>query len=489
MLTLIIVFTDAALSDKVKWFEGQFYSLQESAQAELTRKGVTVQDFRQSLARLSSSIKAEHEKFVKEKYDTFQKAKSIEEIFVHLNFYLGFIDFSLLEHIIDHFGSSDLKTKMSQYSMDMVQFRKTTTVTEILPHLSGRPEPPPEYVKLEMEFDYDPHTYTLEDLEQARIKLGREFSLSKLALFLVKIVTGSVVLVCILPEGMVWGACANSTFLDLKLVRLHLNDECIYHIDLSRMFAHNINNEILSTPDSRGLAIIISLFSPIPSRQISDRYNNNILSTLNSCGLATNGSPRKNDRYRWLRNRFKDCNFALYIHFDMDKLELDGIVYAVSHYLKLPNISNYPILFFVKGKVSQGDVNTLVTGRQGDVNTLVTGHDEIDIGKDIIEPLISSEHLVDNPKMIIIEEETSYRDELFDLSQLRIPHGQNFIVALFNSNIDENEHFLDIFVEWRIHRSKMIDIEERLLRLESQKFKAMIVRSHLEQPIYVYPVS
>ncbi|XP_064396189.1 uncharacterized protein LOC135343148 [Halichondria panicea] len=76
---------DAALSDKVKWFEAQFYSLQESAQAELTREGVTVENFRQSLARLSSSIKAEHEKFVKKKYDTFQKAKSIEEIFVHLN--------------------------------------------------------------------------------------------------------------------------------------------------------------------------------------------------------------------------------------------------------------------------------------------------------------------------------------------------------------------------------------------------------------------
>ncbi len=313
-----------------------------------------------------------------------------------------------------------------------------------------------------MEFDYDPHTFTLEDLEQARIKLGREFSLSKLALFLVKIVSGSVVLVCILPHGMVWRISTRKykkSFLDLKLVRLHLDNDCLYHIDLSRMFAHNINNAILSTPDSRGLAIITDFFS----------------------------FPRSfamNDRYRWLGNRFKDCNFALYHRFDMDKLELDGILYAVSHYLNLPNISNYPILFFVEGKVSQGDVNSLVAR-----------HDEIDIdiGKDIIEPLISSEHLVDNPKMIIIEENieknTSNRDELLDFSQLRIPHGQNFIVALFNPGIDENDHVRDIFVEWRIHRSKMIDIEERLLRLESQKFKAMIVRSHLEQPIYVYPVS
>ncbi len=443
----------------MKWFEGQFYSLQESAETELTRKGVTVEDFRRSLARLSSSIKAEHEKFVKEKYDTFQKAKSIEEIFVHLNFYLGFIDFSLLEHIIDHFGSSDLKKKMGQYSMDMVQFRKTTTVAEIFPHLSGRPEPPPEYVKLEMEFNYNPHTFTLEDLEQARIKLGREFSLSKLALFLVKIVLGSVVLVCILPEGMVWridvDKNGNKSFRNLKLVRLHLNNECIYHIDLSRRFAHNINNAILSTPDSCGLAII------------TDRDSLQWTVGIRSFGI--------NARTHMLRNRFKDCNFAFYILNYMGKLELNAIIYAVSHYLNLPNTSNYPILFAVNSFV-----------RRGKMDLSVSVNAKIDFGKDIIEPLVSSEHLVDNPKIIIIE---AYRGESLDLSQLRTPQGQNFIVALFNATDDNIGHIRDVFVEWPIHRSKMIDIEERLLRLESQKFKSIIVRSHLEQPIYVCPVS
>ncbi len=324
--------------------------------------------------------------------------------------------------------------------MDMVQFRKTTTVAEIFPHLSGRPEPPPEYVKLEMEFDYDPHTYTLEDLEQTRLKLGREFSLSKLALFLVKIVSGSVVLVCILPEGMVWRAHANSTFLDLKLVRLHLNNECIYHIDLSRMFAHNINNTILSTPDSCGLAIITGLLH------------------------IGGNSVLWNDRIATL-SRFKDCNFALYNCFHMHKLELDAIIYAVSHYLNLPNTSNYPILFMVNGPVSK-NVNTFL--------------DKIDIGKDIIKPLVSCEHLADNPKIIIIETYPQCRS----LDLLRIPHGQNFIVTLFNSdssNPRDNQH---IFRKWRFYRSKMIDIEEIFLRLESQNFKRMTVKSHLKQPVY-----
>ncbi|XP_064395275.1 uncharacterized protein LOC135342475 [Halichondria panicea] len=340
-----------------------FYSLQELAETELTGKRVTVEDFRRSLACLSISIKAELENFLKGKYATFKKAESIEDIFFHLNFYLSFIDFSLLEHIIDHFGSSDLKQKMSQHSLDMVQFRKTTTVAEIFPHLSDRPEPPPEYVKLEMEFDYDPHTFTLEDLEQTRLKLGREFSLSKYQ------ISGSVVLVCILPEGMVRADMQeqNNSFLDLKLVRLDLNNKCLYHIDLSRKFAHNINNAILSTPDSRGLAIIISLSPPIPSRLISDRCNDNI---------------------RRLNNRFKEYNFAMYIRQGrLGKLELNGIMYAARHYVHIPDSSKYPILFMVSGAV------------QGDVNTFVTGHDKIDIGKDIIEPLVSSKHLADNPKI------------------------------------------------------------------------------------------
>ena len=311
-----------------------------------------------------------------------------------------------------------------------------------------------------MEFDYDPHTFTLEDLEQARIKLGREFSLSKLALFLVKIVSGSVVLVCILPEGMVWridvDKNGNKSFRNLKLVRLHLNNECIYHIDLPRKFGHNINNTILSTPDSCGLAIITDRDVLKGNRQ---RHSS----------LGING------RTRWLSDRFKDYNFAFYILNKMNKLKLDAIMYAASHYLNLPNTSNYPILFAVSSFVHRGDMNLSVS-----VNA------KIDFGKDIIEPLVSSEHLADNPKIIIIE---AYRGESLDLSQLRTPQGQNFIVALFNATDDNIGHVQDVFVEWRIHRSKMIDIEERLLKLESQKFKSMIVRSHLEQPIYVCPVS
>lgn len=57
---------------------------QELAQIELTEKGITIQIFQQSLARVSSSIKAEHKQFLKESYPIFKEAKVIDDIFFHL---------------------------------------------------------------------------------------------------------------------------------------------------------------------------------------------------------------------------------------------------------------------------------------------------------------------------------------------------------------------------------------------------------------------
>ena len=169
------------MAEEVRKLEEQFNSLQESAQSELIKSGVTVQAFRRSLPRMSCSIKAEHKQYLEEKYIVFKRAETIDDIFYYLSLYLSFIDFSLLEHIINCFGTPELKHAMTQYSLLMEKFRKDTKVVDILPHLSGCIEPPPEYVRVKMKLDYDIHKCTLEDLEKARANLGKAFSLSKLA--------------------------------------------------------------------------------------------------------------------------------------------------------------------------------------------------------------------------------------------------------------------------------------------------------------------
>ena len=220
--------------EQVKQFESRFHKLRTTALTEVENNGVTIACFRRTLMTLPKAISKENEEFLKTKYPLFEKAQTIESIFLHLNFYLSFIDFSLLEHIIEHFGSPSLKQQMAQYSRDIKMFRTETPVIDIIPHLSGRPKPPPHFTELEMNLDFDPKTCTLEDLEQHRKNFGREFSLSEFAIFLVKLEKGSLVAVWLIPLDIVSKLKGHiqqksvTFFLKFKILELSINEECLY---------------------------------------------------------------------------------------------------------------------------------------------------------------------------------------------------------------------------------------------------------------------
>ena len=183
---------------------------------------------------LPNVISKEHEEFLFKNYSIFMQADSVEYIFLHLNFYLSFIDFSLLMHIIQHFGSSSLQHKMKQYSLDMETFRTETPVIDIIPYLSGRPEPPPHFTRLKMKLNFNVKTCTLEVLEQHRRKFGSEFSLSKFVLFLVELKEGSLVEVWLIPSNIIptlkdrVHQKSPTFFHNLEILEFYVNEECLY---------------------------------------------------------------------------------------------------------------------------------------------------------------------------------------------------------------------------------------------------------------------
>ena len=223
-----------SLAERIKQFERRFHDLRTFALTEVMDKNTSVDKFRQTLMTLPNAISKQHEEFIIGKYPVFMKIDSVEYIFTHLNFYLSFLDFSLLEHIIEHYGSSSVREKMKQYSRDMEKFRMETLVADVIPHLSGRPEPPPHFASLKMKLNFDPKTCTLEDLEQHRIKLGREVLLSMFAVFLVGIGEGSLIVVCLVPSDIVPALNdlvqkkSITFFLNLEILKLSVNEECLY---------------------------------------------------------------------------------------------------------------------------------------------------------------------------------------------------------------------------------------------------------------------
>ena len=191
------------MEKKIKDFERRFHDLQVTAASEVDSKGITIQTFRRTLTALPLNIKNEHKKFFRENCSLFEEANSIDSIFRHLNFYLSFIDFSLLEHIVKHFGSPRLQREMKIYSRDMSTFRMETVVNDVIPHLPLQSDSPQHYSKLSLKMNFNTATSSLEDVDQYRKKFASEFLLSEFMLFLTGMEKGSLLLVGLIPQALV----------------------------------------------------------------------------------------------------------------------------------------------------------------------------------------------------------------------------------------------------------------------------------------------
>ena len=197
---------DGAVQDvsaRIQKFMENFESLALSCLCELEETQVGLRKFRTSLTLLPATIKHEHTAFLKENLPTFLKAENLEEIFMHLNLYWNFIDYSLLDYIINRFCSTDLKRDMNEYKLELGRFRRVTTISQVIGSWPGRVEPPPSFTEFTNTLDRDASTFTLEELEELRMKICNEFSLSNFILMFRGVVTGSLIITWFVPSGVV----------------------------------------------------------------------------------------------------------------------------------------------------------------------------------------------------------------------------------------------------------------------------------------------
>lgn len=185
---------------------------------------------------LPASIKHEHTAFLKENLPTFLKAENLEEIFMHLNLYWNFIDYSLLDYIIDRFCSADLKKDMHEYKSELGEFRRVTTISQVIGSWPGKVDPPPSFTEFTSTLDRDASTFTLEELEELRMKICNEFSLSSFILMFRGVVEGSLIITWFVPsstvaqlqDAVLTKAKSKSPFFqDNAIVSISIGGECV----------------------------------------------------------------------------------------------------------------------------------------------------------------------------------------------------------------------------------------------------------------------
>ena len=121
---------------------------------------------------------------------------------MHLNLYWNFIDYSLLDYIVDRFCSANLKKDMNEYKLELGEFRRVTTISQVIGTWPGRVDPPPSFTEFTSTLDRDASTFTLEELEELRMKICNEFSLSHFILMFRGVVKGSLIIIWFVPSDI-----------------------------------------------------------------------------------------------------------------------------------------------------------------------------------------------------------------------------------------------------------------------------------------------
>ena len=225
---------------KIKELEKEFSRLQQRTSSELSKNDeVTPEVLLESLTLLPIALRNEYATFIHENLKTLQRVDSIRKVFHHLNPHFTFIDYSLLEYIIDYFGSDELKSDMSMYIVQVQIFINETTVKELIDHWPGVREIPPNFEELRALINEDPSTYTLQELDILRKKVCLMISLSKTVLVLIGIKKkSSFLLSWIIPS-----VCLPLLKSVIGKLSIFFEDEQIYSLthDGQRLYSKAVN--------------------------------------------------------------------------------------------------------------------------------------------------------------------------------------------------------------------------------------------------------
>ena len=159
---------------------------------------------RLSVVNLPGDLKSELNYFRKEIRDNMLAAKSVDEIFVYLSRHWDFLNYSLLEYLIDRHASEKVKKEMGKYVEKIRVFRRNTKL-QIFFKTRGRiPTVDKEFRKrVVTEHDMDCATATLEDIEKIRNNYNNELLLSNFSLLFYSVTCGSVEITWLVPESLV----------------------------------------------------------------------------------------------------------------------------------------------------------------------------------------------------------------------------------------------------------------------------------------------
>ena len=177
------------MKDQVQYFEDKFGDLIDKACQEIIGK-IEPHVFRSHIMHST-----QNRSFVEEKLTNIPPPVTFVKIWSTLNCYCDFLNYGLLEHVINTCGSQDLKQKMQNYVDELSTFKQQTQLCDFIESWSCRDDGQPEGYFKEVVVKMQQKEWsqcTLQDVESFKKVLVHKFTLPEIDLLLKKTMEGCV---------------------------------------------------------------------------------------------------------------------------------------------------------------------------------------------------------------------------------------------------------------------------------------------------------
>ena len=210
------------VEDQVRYFESKFRDLVDRTYGHVKKK-VEPFVFLSRITYLPVSVRCQHRSFIEEKLTNIPPPVTFENIWIKLNLYWDFLNYALLEHVINVFGSENLKQQMQNYVHELSTFKQTTRLCDFIESWPCRDDGPPEdrlkkvVVKMKCEWSQ----CTLQDVELFKKALVHKFFLPEFDILLQNAERGCVCVMWLASPSIATLLQQNLADIETKLFKNH----------------------------------------------------------------------------------------------------------------------------------------------------------------------------------------------------------------------------------------------------------------------------
>ena len=229
----------------------QFRSVVISANVYLSEKELSRKElnrFKIDLTKLPMLKKYKKLRFLRKKKNRILRAETMQAIFNILDPYWNYVDYSLLEYIVNKYCNKKVRSQMKKYKLKLEEFERATSVLDFT---SARPDHrrfPTKHATLKATVQVNPAACSLHDARKIKESIAEKASLEPYVALLRGLNVSSVVLTIAFPHAA--RKYVEQALDDEFLKQLNILPESVLYSDTQPVsIPRKIHTKGLSTPD------------------------------------------------------------------------------------------------------------------------------------------------------------------------------------------------------------------------------------------------